>query len=152
MMQSNDNQTIITNYMYAGLLPFFAGALGPWIFAESEALLTELFLFYSSLILVFLAGIFWAIALFIPVPTTSMPNPPRHIHAAIVFSLWPLGAYLLPTIYATAVMMIGFLLLLFWEKRFINPHYADWYQKLRHKITFIVVACHMLVIFNLLKN
>ena len=133
--------------MYAGLLPFFAGAFGPWIFAESEALLTGLFLFYSSLILVFLAGILWAIAIF-----HRQSKSPRYIHAAIVFSLWPLIAYSLPEIYATALMIVGFLLLLFWEKCFINSHYANWYQKLRHKITFIVVACHMLVIFNLVRN
>ena len=138
--------------MYAGLLPFFAGALGPWIFAKSETLLTGLFLFYSSLILVFLAGILWAIALFIPASPNSTANSPRYIHAAIAFSLWPLIAYLLPEIYSTGLMIIGFLLLLFWEKCYINSHYANWYQKLRHQITFIVVACHMLVIFNLLRS
>ena len=74
-MQANGHQTLITNYMYAGLLPFFAGALGPWIFADSEVLLTGLFLFYASLILVFLAGVFWAIALF-----TQIPNHHRHFH------------------------------------------------------------------------
>ena len=146
-MQANGHQTLITNYMYAGLLPFFAGALGPWIFADSEVLLTGLFLFYASLILVFLAGVFWAIALF-----NQLPNHHRHFHTAIIFSLWPLAAYLLPTIYATMLMMVGFLLLLFWEKCFINSIYTNWYIKLRHQITFIVVACHMLVIFNLIRN
>ena len=146
-MQANGNQVLITNYMYAGLLPFFAGALGPWIFAGSEKLLTDLFLFYASLILVFLAGVFWAIALF-----NQFPNHRRHFHTAIIFSLWPLGAYLLPTLYAIALMLVGFLLLLFWEKCFINSIYTKWYKKLRHQITFIVVACHMLVIFNLIRN
>ena len=146
-MQANDNQLLITNYMYAGLLPFFAGAFGPWIFAEAEVVITRWFLFYSSLILVFLAGTLWAIALF-----TGLTKASQYIHVAIIFSLWPLGIYLLSAPYATAMMLIGFLLLLLWEKCVINSHYADWYQKLRHKITFIVVACHMLVIFNLLRS
>ena len=146
-MLTERNQFAITNYMYAGLLPFFAGALVPWIVVESETLMTRLFLFYSSMILVFLAGIVWAVTLF-----TDIPHSSRHIHTAIVFSLWPLAAYPLPTIYAITAMAVGFLLLLFWEKCFIHEYYEDWYQALRHKITFIVVACHMLAIFNLLKN
>ena len=146
-MQANNHQLLITNYMYAGLLPFFSGAFGPWVFAESELLISRWFLFYSSLILVFLAGILWAIAIF-----HRQSKSTHYIHAAIAFSLWPLIAYLLPEIYATALMIMGFLLLLFWEKCFINSNYADWYQKLRHKITFIVIACHMLVIFNLIRK
>lgn len=146
-MQTNQNQTIITNYMYAGLLPFFAGALGPWIFADAEGVLSQFFLFYSGIILVFLAGALWAIALF-----TNTPHPTRHIHAAIALSLWPLAAYFLPSLYATAFLLLGYLALLFWEKMFINNNYAPWYQKLRHQITFIVTACHMLVIFNLIRS
>lgn len=143
----NLNQDIITNYMYLGLLPFFACALGPWIFADHEAKLSQIFLFYSSIIFVFLAGSLWAIALF-----SNIEHPTRHIHIAIIFSLWPLVSFFLTPILANGLMLAGFLLLLFWEKCFINIIYPNWYQKLRHQITFIVVACHMLVIFNLLKS
>ncbi|MFT6221415.1 MAG: hypothetical protein ACJA0C_000818, partial [Candidatus Endobugula sp.] len=31
----NPHQDTITNYMYLGLLPFFIGAFGPWIFADA---------------------------------------------------------------------------------------------------------------------
>jgi len=141
------NQNNITNYMYLGLLPFFACALGPWVFADYEIRLTQQFLFYSSIIFVFLAGIIWGIALFSHIDYST-----RHIHLAIVFSLWPLISFFLTPILATGFMLLGFLLLLFWEKCFINDLYPSWYQKLRHQITFIVVACHMLVIFNLLKS
>jgi len=146
-MNINENQITITNYMYLGLLPFFACALGPWIFPDTEAKLTQIFLFYSSIIFVFLAGSLWAIALF-----SEIKHPTRHIHLAIVFSLWPLASFFLIPILASGLMLLGFLSLLFWEKCFINSIYPSWYQKLRHQITFIVVACHMLVIFNLLKT
>jgi hypothetical protein len=141
-----NHQDSITNYMYLGLLPFFICALGPWIFIEYEATLAKLFFFYSTIILVFLSGILWAIALF-----SDIENRQRHINTAILFSLWPLACYFLPGIYATSLMLVGFLLLLFWEKCFINILYPDWYQQLRHKITFIVVACHMLTIWNLIR-
>ena len=136
----------ITNYMYLGLLPFFACALGPWVFPDSENFLSQLFFFYASLILVFLAGALWAIALFAETEFRS-----RHIHIAIAFSLWPLASYWLPSVRGLGLMLLGFLLLLFWEKCFMNTLYPEWYQKLRHKITFIVVACHMLSIWNLIR-
>jgi len=146
MTPIDDNQNTITNYMYLGILPFFICALGPWVFADFEARLTTVFLFYSSIILVFLSGIIWSIALF-----SGISHPSRHIHVAITFSLWPFAAFFLTPMLATGLLLAGFLLLLFWEKCFINTIYPSWYQKLRHQITFIVVACHMLVIFNLLR-
>ena len=146
MTPIDDNQNTITNYMYLGILPFFICALGPWVFADFETRLTTVFLFYSSIILVFLSGIIWSIALF-----SGISPPSRHIHVAITFSLWPFAAFFLTPMLATGLLLAGFLLLLFWEKCFINTIYPSWYQKLRHQITFIVVACHMLVIFNLLR-
>ena len=144
--EHNHHQELITNYMYLGLLPFMICAFGPWILVDYKTALTSLFFFYSAIILVFLAGTLWAIALF-----TGIEHRRRHIHAAIIFSLWPLVCYFLTDLYAVALMLIGFLLLLFWEKCFINPTYRNWYQTLRHKITFIVVACHMLTLWNIIR-
>ncbi|MFT7223376.1 MAG: hypothetical protein ACI82Z_000910 [Cellvibrionaceae bacterium] len=140
------HQDVVTNYIYLGLLPFFGSALGPWIFPSWESWFTDVFFFYSTLILAFLAGSLWAVALF-----TKAVRQSRHIHMAIVLSLWPLLAYLLPKLIGLSLMIAGFLLLLFWEKCFINSFYPAWYQKLRHNISFIVIACHMLTIWNLIR-
>ncbi|MGS2717230.1 DUF3429 domain-containing protein [Eionea flava] len=143
------HQDTITNYMYLGLLPFFIGAFGPWIFASQETGLTHLFLHYSTIIFSFLAGSLWAIALFAHTEN-SAAFIARHIHAAIAFSLLPLAAYFLPLIYHIGLLMIGFLTLLFWEKLFLKTLYPAWYQALRHRVSFIVVACHMLALWNIL--
>ena len=143
----NKHQDTITNYMYLGLLPFFAGALTPWIFVDYEPIAVDLFFIYSAIILAFLAGIIWAGALL-----KDEANNQRHLHIAIIFSLIPLAAALLPALFKIGLMLLGFLLLLFWEKLFFNHHYANWYQQLRHKITFIVVACHMLTILNIIQH
>ena len=143
---TEQQQQTITNYMYLGLLPFFGCALGPWVFPDYEILLSKLFFFYASLILVFLAGVLWAVSLF-----TDIDYRTRQIHTAIAFSLWPLVCYFLPDIIAISLILIGFLLLLFWETCFHKNLYPNWYQTLRHKITFIVVACHMLTIWNLIR-
>ncbi len=141
------HQETITQYMYLGLLPFFAGALGPWIFIEYEVWLTHTFLVYSTIIYAFLAGAIWATALF-GHSSEQTHFIGRHLHAAIAFSLIPFFSSFLPDIYHTSVLLIGFLSLLFWEKLFLNTIYPAWYQQLRHRITFIAVACHMLVIWN----
>jgi hypothetical protein len=153
----DNHQNIVTNYMYLGLLPFFIGAFGPWIFIANEPFFIRLFLFYSSIIFVFLAGSLWAIALIIKSKNDDSEDNNnkislRNVHCAIVFSLWPLGCYFLPPLYAVSTMLIGFLLLLGWEKLFVNQHYSLWYRVLRHKITFIVIACHMLSILNIVRT
>ena len=142
----NKHQDAITNYMYLGLLPFFAGALSPWIFSDYESIAVELFFIYSAIILAFLAGVVWASVLL-----KDEAHNTRHLHMAITLSLFPLLAALLPDLYKIGLMFIGFLLLLFWEKLFLNHLYANWYQQMRHKITFIVVACHMLTIWNIIQ-
>lgn len=148
----NDHQDIITNYMYLGLIPFFIGAFGPWVLIDHEPFFINAFLLYSSIIFSFLAGALWAIALFvIPQGSLGQEYNPRYIHSAILFSLWPLIGYFLAPLYATSLMLLGFLLLLLWEKRVINILYPLWYQTLRHKITFIVIACHMLTLLNIIR-
>lgn len=143
------HQETITHYMHLGLLPFFIGAFGPWIFASYEEALTALFLHYSTIIYSFLAGTLWAIALFAH-RDDNREYIARHIHIAIACSLLPLAAYVLPPLYHASIAMIGFLALLFWEKLFLKGLYPAWYQALRHRISFIVVACHMLVVWNTL--
>ncbi len=146
--------------MYLGLLPFFIGAFGPWVFIDYEPFFIKAFLLYSFIIFSFLAGALWAIALFV-IPQNTMiqeqesglaqEHGSRYIHSAIIFSLWPLACYFLAPLYATGLMLLGFLLLLFWEKKVINILYPLWYKALRHKITFIVIACHMLTLLNIIR-
>ena len=144
----------ITNYMYLGLLPFFMGAFGPWVLIDHEPFFIHAFLAYSSIIFSFLAGTLWTLALFIAPQGTIAQEPipvSRYVHGAIVFSLIPFVAYFLPSLSATVLMLLGFLCLLLWEKKAVNRFYVTWYQTLRHKITFIVIACHMLTLLNIIR-
>lgn len=152
----SEYQDIITNYMYIGLLPFFIGAFGPWVFIDQEPFFIRAFLFYSSLILAFLAGSLWIMAfcintVFITNDSNKVDTSPRNLHSAIIFSLLPLACYFLAPLYATSLMLIGFLLLLLWEKKHINQYYPLWYEALRHKVTFIVIACHMMALLNIIR-
>ena len=141
------HKDLIINYMYLGLLPFFIGALGPWLFVDYETWFIELFVLYSGVILVFLAGALWALALF-----TLQEHTARHIHWAIIFSLFPVAAHLLPVLWQTSLLLLGFMVLLFWEKLFLKELYPSWYQQFRHRITFIAAACHMLTLWNIMHQ
>ncbi len=145
----NPHKETITNYMYLGLLPFFIGALGPWVFADYEPWFNDSFLVYSTIIYAFLSGTLWATALF-GHSEDKQEFIGRHIHAAIICSLIPLFSYFLPLIYHASIMLLAYLALLFWEKLFLHTIYPSWYQALRHRISFIAVACHMLVIWNIM--
>lgn len=144
----DQHQLLISQYMHAGLLPFMAGAFLPWVFADWEAAITQWFLLYSGLILAFLSGILWAVGLFIE--EEQSPRP-KHFHGAIIFSLIPLFAFALPPLWQAGTLACGFFALLRWEKKHSNHFYTLWYSELRHKITFIVLACHMLVIWSLMR-
>ncbi|MBX2807432.1 MAG: DUF3429 domain-containing protein [Cellvibrionaceae bacterium] len=143
----DQHQTIITHYTYLGLLPFFAGAVGPWLAPDLRYVFIDFVLLYAAIILAFLAGTLWCVALL-----GAVQPQRRQIHAAIVFSLWPLISHLLAYGNQIGAMLMGFLLLLFWEKCFINSLYPQWYQQLRHRVSFIVAACLMLLFFNLLSR
>jgi hypothetical protein len=139
------NKDLIINYMYLGLLPFFIGAFGPWVLAGYENGFIEFFILYSSIILVFLSGALWGMALFVLREQTT-----KHLHWAIVCSLIPLAAHMLPVMWQTSLLLLGFLSLLFWEKLFFSTVYPAWYQQFRHRITFIAAACHMLTLWNII--
>lgn len=143
----SEYQELITNYMYLGVLPFFIGAFGPWIFADHESVLTHYFIIYSTIIFAFLSGAIWAIALFSPINF-----PRRHMHVAIVLSLIPFFSFFTPAVVNVSLLFSAYFILLFWEKLFINALYPSWYQAMRHRISFIVIACHMLVIWNLIRS
>lgn len=144
------HQETITNYMYLGLLPFFIGALGPWVLIDHEPWFNDTFTHYSTIIYAFLAGTLWAIALFSHNESNKIFIA-RHIHIAITFSLIPFFSYFFPIVYHVGILLVGYLALLFWEKLFLTELYPNWYQQLRHRITFIAVACHMLVIWNIIR-
>lgn len=140
----------IVQYMYLGLIPFFIGAIGPWILNSWTATLTQFFIFYAAIILAFLAGALWGISLFSSIELSS-----KQLHAAILFSL----VAFIPTISLIPItdelrvicLGIGFFCLLNWEKRTLDSLYPQQYLQLRHKISFIVLGCHMLVVWNLMR-
>ena len=140
---TNDQNTIL-QYTYTGALPFFALSITPWISPDSKYIAIDLFLLYSTLILNFLAGTFWVLGI-----TKHGEKPRYHLHAAIFLSLWGFLSHLLPYKPQIVCLAIGLLEKLWREKRFFSAFYTDWYQQLRHRITYIVLGCHLFAFWGI---
>lgn len=67
---SSDAERIVERLGYAGLLPFVAGALLVWLVRSAEAhnFVVAALSAYAALIASFLGGIYWGLALRLPVP------------------------------------------------------------------------------------
>ncbi len=137
----------VINTGYLGLLPFFAGALGPWVFIEQESQFVEFFTIYSFIILSFMAGCAWAYGVF-----AGASHPQFAINLGLSIIGVALVASLTPTLASIGLLAFGFFLLWFGEKLWLAQDYPDWYQQLRHKLTWIVIACHMLTVWNIIHT
>ncbi|GAA0783619.1 DUF3429 domain-containing protein [Marinobacterium sediminicola] len=116
---------------YAGLIPFVALSLG----MNLHPLTTVAFTTYSAVILSFLGGIHWGVALTRPEWST-----PTRIGLCMLPSLLGWLALLLPTQGALIVLMISYLSWWLWDRSQLDQ--PD-YRRLRFHLTAVVVLCHL---------
>lgn len=126
---------------YAGLLPFLAFTLGGLldIYADHAV---RLFVIYSAIILSFLGGIHWGIAM------QSGGSPTRILKWSMLPSIVGIVAFI-AGIWWSPLSLLTLLALthLFWlnfEKRHLPEQL--WYLELRNRLTFTVVALHVILI------
>ncbi len=126
---------------YLGLLPFLVLAIGGLLDVYGERSV-ELFIQYSAVILGFLGGVHWGMAM------RTGEAESRRLGWGIVPALVGFIALLLSYwLSVLAVLSILALMHLFWlnyEKRHL-PHLL-WYLELRSRLTFTVVALHIILI------
>lgn len=126
---------------YAGLLPFLAFTLGGLLDVYGDHAI-RLFVIYSALILSFLGGVHWGVAM------QSEGSPSRALKWSMVPSiigilLFFAGVWVSPLTMLTVVALTH----LFWLN-FEKRHLAEqlWYLELRNRLTFTVVALHVILI------
>ncbi|WP_192035233.1 DUF3429 domain-containing protein [Halomonas sp. YLGW01] len=133
----------------AGLIPFVVTALGGWwapVAWQVPALAA--FLAYGAVILSFLGGIHWGLAMGRDAP--SSPAFRRRLVASMAPSLiaWP--GLLWGGLPGALVMMLGFLAVRGLEASPASvAGLPSWYRRLRNVLTAVVVVCHLLVIARL---
>lgn len=133
----------------AGLLPFLLTLAGSWLAPGfAQVLAIRAFLFYSAVILSFLGGVHWGVAILAPEPTSGSAR--RRLVASMVPSLvaWP--ALLIDAVVGAWMLVAGFVAVRLYEaSRDGAADLPDWYGRLRTWLTLVVVACHLLMIWRL---
>lgn len=131
---------------YLGLVPFIAGAILALLSEELGNRVLGGFLIYSVAILSFMGGVHWGLALV----AGEMQRMRLAISIVPVLVAW-LGVWLLPPVYAVALMGAAFI----GQWRLDRPILAAldvprWYVQIRPRLAYTVAGCHLLVLFRLL--
>lgn len=126
---------------YAGLVPFLVFTLGGLLDVYADHAV-RLFVIYSALILSFLGGIHWGVAM------QSEDSPTRAFKWSMLPSIIGIVLFFAGT-WVSPLTMLTVLALthLFWlnfEKRHLSEQL--WYLELRNRLTFTVVALHVILI------
>ncbi|CUS48468.1 MAG: Protein of unknown function (DUF3429) [Idiomarinaceae bacterium HL-53] len=125
-----------TRLAWAGLVPFILtvvlGALN-----VAPEFMVQVFLVYSAVILSFLGGIHWGLAM-----SENLPRPQGALLICMLPSIagWAAVAFL-SSMVALLVLAAVYLLWLNYDLKMVN---ATWYERFRKPITFVVAGTHLI--------
>jgi Protein of unknown function (DUF3429) len=125
---------------YLGLLPFILSLAASLFIQDWHDKAVQIFIFYSAIILSFLAGSLWRVK--------AAGNNNKHLAVSNLFSLIAFTALLMPTLISLMVLAIGFLSLFYYEsfmKR--NNDKKAAYLKMRFNLTSLVVLLHATALY-----
>ncbi|GHE20707.1 DUF3429 domain-containing protein [Halomonas urumqiensis] len=132
---------------FAGLLPFVGAAMATWLAPVAwQGVAINAFLAYSAVILSFLGGVQWGVAM-------SWPSSGHDVMARLVVSMapsliaWP--ALMLHPLSGAWALAAGFVVMRLYElSREGRQPLPAWYQRLRTLLTLVVLICHAAVIWR----
>jgi len=142
----------------AGFIPF--AGLSVFIFINNEthpmfSLSVDMFKIWSAIILSFLGGIRWGVAI-TGVPSDEeftegqYPRGAYQLLSSVVPSIFALFALLLPSIQCVIVLMICFCIQGIWDSfSSMNGQLPKWMGSIRITLTVLVVAAHAAVLLAL---
>lgn len=132
----SDSQLTATRLAWFGLAPFVLSAAVGAIGWYQEQLLAA-FVVYSAVILSFLGGIHWGLAM-----RDGISNPQGRLVICMVPSLvaWVAVAFL-PSLATLAVLGLFYMM---WLRYDLSAVKDDWYGKMRKPITFVVMGTHFI--------
>jgi len=135
-------------FSYLGLLPFILVPIISWISPEAayDNYLIEVFYSWSTLMLAFIIGTSWSLAL---------KNNQSIFMVVAQFALLFIGIiffYLASNniIFFLVILLILYEMQYFFEKNLIKD--VDWYKNLRFHLTFSIRICHLLMIAFIFTN
>ncbi|WP_026180433.1 DUF3429 domain-containing protein [Hahella ganghwensis] len=132
-------------YGYFGLIPFVGLSLVIAIGIFNTGQVRWLYDSYSALVLSFMAGVYWPMAMKEHGPAC----PARLMRASILMSLWAWFTLMIPEVCRPVAFSAGFAVL-FGIDRFVLEDLWPWdYLKMRMHLTVVVIASQILVaMFN----
>jgi len=122
-------------YAGAAFIPLVLGVA--WIDPDFLAVAKRLAAIYGGVILGFLGGVQWGLALRSGVPRIGV----RRLVASVLPSLWSVGAMTLPLGACLLMLLAGFVLFLAYESLERGDDvYPSWYLPLRTRLTACIAA------------
>ncbi|TNC92768.1 MAG: hypothetical protein CSH36_02805 [Thalassolituus sp.] len=138
------SMTLTQQLGYAGLLPFFFSLIAEVAGLEGAA---DIFRSYSVVILAFMAGACWGVGQVRPERRRSV-----ELTLAIAVSLLAMLMYFMPLLIALPGLLVGYWTLVWLEREpLYRQAYRRDYRQLRWVLTVTVSACHLLLIWLLLR-
>lgn len=136
----------------AGLIPFVATAALAWLAPVVwQVVAVDAFLYYSAVILSFLGGVQWGVAMSQEATVGTSFRLRLLLSMAPSLIAWP--ALLLHPLTGVWVLAGGFVLVRLYElTRKSRAMLPEWYHTLRMPLTLTVLACHGVVIGRLWGN
>ncbi|MFC0268711.1 DUF3429 domain-containing protein [Kushneria aurantia] len=127
----------------AGLIPFIGlAALVMLGDARWQAVALQAFLYYSAVILSFLGGVHWGVAMSLDREGSHAFNSRLLVAMAPSLLAWP--ALMLDAQFGLLALMIGFLLIRLYEAQGDSiARLPAWYTALRTLLTVVVVTTHL---------
>lgn len=122
---------------YGGLVPFVGCLAAAWAGVPAAFPAMEAFVAYAAVILAFLGGIHWGMAL--------APADDAFGLRLVVGVLPPLVgwvALVLPSLPALVLLAAAFALILAWDRARGGRGTPGWYLRLRTHLSLVAIACH----------
>jgi hypothetical protein len=126
---------------YSGLIPFVILTLvimSGMGYADPARLLFD---WYSAVILAFMAGVYWPLAIREEGPV----NPKRLMSASIIIALWSWFALILPETGRAVAFAVGYIFLYGVDSYVLDDLWTTLYLLMRSHLTLVVVACQLAV-------
>lgn len=132
-----------------GLIPFLICTVSAYLLPMIwQALAVEFFVFYSAVLLSFLGGIHWGVAMSLDRCGTRDFN--MRLAASTVSPLLAWPALLLDYHEAAAILLVGFWMARFYERQQESlERLPGWYQALRKLLNTVVILCHLALMARL---
>ncbi len=128
-------------YGYFGLLPFFTLAILLAFRVLRPDILRVAFDTYSAILLAFMAGIYWPLAM----QGQGAASPMRLMRASVLLTLWGWFALLLPDIFRALAFLAGFGVLFGIDRYVLEDLWSSGYLVMRGHLTIGVIASQLLV-------